>query len=650
MEEPRRSSRANKGQHSHRSLDELIEEERDPQTKKRAPSTSTSDSNKRLKTDDEEYGEGDVKCTPCGTDKNNYDEENDAGGMMIECESCKTWQHAKCMGYNTAKQIPNHYNCNDCQNPKAEVQNVNPVAKSTVPKATPKTIVKPKKNVVEAVKDVTRKRVAKAFYDVLKKILLQIETPLPEDFNQETTSNTWAFDLELVVFTWAGSQTNKKYIDKSRSLMVSIKKPAVIKRILEKDLSFDDLVNLSPEEIDEDLKKYADKVRQESIRRSVLTVDDSQGQRIRRTHRGEELVESSNNQSDDVNVNIMTRNIDHRRFKEDSPSEREIIKDTHTQPTYNYVQEDDDDEEQKDEHTEDIEHNKENDESESLSDDELTFILKDKKKTVSPPQQVQTPKEPVTHLPPVSSAKVWQGQLNFPEFASFGAKGEYFTCSTYKEPVDINSIIAFNRQIKICNEILAKSSYSIEGRLDRGRADAYLDKITATRDLFLVQVTPSNDNVDFDRVYGYLTDKKKVGVLSDKPGFVKDSYLLPIDGTSDNLPGYLSALSKVKGKKGLFALYVVKKDYTPSNPSILKKTPTSYTAPQVPSTDDLKSILKKLGGPSAPARVAEVPQGLPSGLTADQLSLLSGLIQQNPHVQQDPQALIQLLQQGRGYN
>lgn len=672
----RRSSRANKGQHSKREIDSYLDEDDFSSERKRLLNESIQDHKRphlEYEDDDGDYkeegdedkkeedvdvdDEGEVRCTPCGATSENYDEENDEGGTMIECESCKTWQHAKCMGFRTSRTIPKHYKCNICSGQGIDESQSDKSDSFDIGKK---------------LRDKTRASVAKAFVNVFKRNIPE-SYKMPEGMDTEKLSSKWAIQLEKEIFVWC-PRKDKKYTDKSRSLMVLIKKPNVMSRIIDGDLSFTKLVNSQPEEIDSELKEYAEKVRLESIRRSVLTVDANQGQRIRRTHKGEEIVEDTNNQQEDVDINIMSRNIDHRRFEDKEPARDIIVNDNSKSAYNNYIEEDDEDEEEEPQEI-DYKQNSANDGSTleedkeplsdiddvpDLDDDELDFIIKGKKKTENEPKKVTEIK-----LPPVLPSKVWSGRVTFPDFASFGASGEFYTCTNYKEPKNTQEVNVHNRFIKIAKEILSKDHYEVEGRLDRTRADAYLDKIVSTRDLVLVEVKCTENQPEYDKLYRYLLERNKVGVLSGRPTFVKDAYLLGIDGNDYNLPEYLKTLPKISGKVGLFALYIVKKDHIPAGPSILKKSTPVATNPNSGSSNPtsnnektplLDSILNKLGGNNNDQENIQLqnqPQAsngqdrLPTNLTADQLTYLSGLVQQNPHVQQNPQALIQLLQQQR---
>src|SRR5271154_1598283 len=78
----RRSSRANKGQHSR------FEK-------------------KRKVVDIVEDDDGEIRCL-CG------DNEDD-GGFMIQCESCGKWQHGECMGYENEDEVGDTYSCEVCR-------------------------------------------------------------------------------------------------------------------------------------------------------------------------------------------------------------------------------------------------------------------------------------------------------------------------------------------------------------------------------------------------------------------------------------------------------------------------------------------------------------------------------------------------------
>lgn len=682
-EEPRRSSRANKGTHSRRDLlDVYYKYDEEPEQKKRKKDAdfvpglaAQSKIDAPSLTLDRDL-EGEVRCDPCGTTQDNYDEETDEGGIMIECDDCGTWQHAACMGYQTKRAIPKQYLCNRChESVKMEANAAETVKASQAAQAdqaaqSPQNVVRelspdkkmvPDKKVVPVNK--TRLSVTKALTNVLSKThSAQVDGEQAEH---------WAQEMEKAIHAWSGT-TNKKYIDKSRSVMALVKKAPVFQRVVSGVLSVEDLALLPPEEIDSELKDYAEKVRQELIRRSVLTVEDELSQRIRRTHKGEEIVETTSNDVE-MNVNIAGRNIDHRVFRETTPTRENVIG-LLSGPNLYQIADDDDDE--RDQANNEKEAHKDNTEANPTdgnisaahddSDEELDFILGSRSpenKKISPRgSPVRSQAKSAPKLPPTMSSRFWSGDIVFPDFVQFGARAEFVRCTNYEKPKDVTTASFHNRAIRVCKELLEKPRYSIEGRLDRKRADPYVEKITTSRDLYVVKVESTEGQKDYEKLFDYLYSRSKVGVLSGRAACVKDAYLYALD---NDVPVFLN-LGPIT--RGLYAVFVVKKDYVPVGKSILKKS----LPPQQQATpaSNLDSILSKLaasltasiGGefhlpkPMAPPVVPQVAQqqlpSIPLELTPDQLQYLSELVNQNPHVQQNPQALISLLQNNQmpGYH
>jgi hypothetical protein len=44
------------------------------------------------------------------------EDDPDAGEFMVQCETCKAWQHGLCMGYEAEDQLPDDdYHCEQCR-------------------------------------------------------------------------------------------------------------------------------------------------------------------------------------------------------------------------------------------------------------------------------------------------------------------------------------------------------------------------------------------------------------------------------------------------------------------------------------------------------------------------------------------------------
>lgn len=99
LDEPRRSGRATKGQHTKNQED-------DPPKKKKGKKGS-----KAAASEAEENGDDDaiVRCI-CG------DTEDYRGWMMIVCDQCDAWQHNFCMGVTEDEaKLPEEYYCEQCK-------------------------------------------------------------------------------------------------------------------------------------------------------------------------------------------------------------------------------------------------------------------------------------------------------------------------------------------------------------------------------------------------------------------------------------------------------------------------------------------------------------------------------------------------------
>ncbi|KAG7909214.1 hypothetical protein KL906_002708 [Ogataea polymorpha] len=123
--EIRRSSRKTKGVNSRlEDLDKIGEPT--PRPKKRtASSKANGQKKKQLKRAVKVPEKEEVRCLPCGSHDLNYNEDEDERGVMIQCDKCETWQHAKCLlGTDREDSIPDNYVCNLCDPGNDKYQNL----------------------------------------------------------------------------------------------------------------------------------------------------------------------------------------------------------------------------------------------------------------------------------------------------------------------------------------------------------------------------------------------------------------------------------------------------------------------------------------------------------------------------------------------
>lgn len=619
MVEPRRLLRANKGKHlGHDAADIYfnLQEDSEPPLKKRnvdlldeeytkldqqqdEKQSRLDDTNAASKSDNEDENaddddSGEVRCDPCGTTSSNYNEDTDAGGTMIECEACNTWQHARCMGYKTDAAIPKYYQCNRCK----------PRREAPPRRAERKEVPRP------SATSQTRANVTKALATAIAKAAPAMDAA------------HWASQIENEVYLWAGG-TDRKYVDKSRAVMAMAKKVGVLHDLDLAVLTARDVVTRPPEEIDGDLRAVAEKVRQELIRRLVLAEEDLLKQRIRRTHKGEELVgddelgstmSGEQHQLEEILVaSKVERDVKNEADAENaSESTKSAFARGLTPPAQFNLYQLGDDEDRKVESGDDEPTNDADDAGDS--DDELDLILKGKEPAPQPHQPPPTPKpEPAIKLPPMMPRRFWDGEIVFPDYVTVAVDAEFAGCTNYVTPKDYSTASFHNKALRVCKELMVKSKYQIEGRLDRAKADPYLGAVGTSRDLYLVRlVTRESALAQHAKLKKYLVLRQKVGVLAGRPSFVKDAYVIAVEDEA-HAPEYLKFANV---DLGLYIVYVVKKDYVPVGKSILKKLAPAekeaVSAPVLPalklpnSVADLDLILSKLSG--SPALIAQVSQ------------------------------------------
>ncbi|KAG7920593.1 hypothetical protein KL905_003227 [Ogataea polymorpha] len=123
--EIRRSSRKTKGVNSRlEDLDKIGEPTSRPK-KRTASSKANGQKKKQLKRAVKVPEKEEVRCLPCGSHDLNYNEDEDERGVMIQCDKCETWQHAKCLlGTDREDSIPDNYVCNLCDPGNNKYQNL----------------------------------------------------------------------------------------------------------------------------------------------------------------------------------------------------------------------------------------------------------------------------------------------------------------------------------------------------------------------------------------------------------------------------------------------------------------------------------------------------------------------------------------------
>lgn len=365
-----------------------------------------------------------------------------------------------------------------------------------------------------------------------------------------------------------GTDVGPKYRTKFRSLSVILKddkNPDLHRRIVTGELTPEEFVTLSRDELmNPALRKMAEAVRAESIRNSILVVDD--GPRIRRTHKGEEYIDDafenqpeqdwksapkdkSNDPDKDQNTEEQeneTATIEDET-KSKSPSmvtfQEPLIHGNDTNNDLNNADYAYDDDQR--ESGMDIE-----------DDDDLDAILNGAKSTGKIKNPELSNKAEVMEddddydpfllptnsgkstSPPSEETVVYTGQVVMNMVSEFPG-----TAIHLSGPKGFDPYNSWNRVIN------ATSPLAIEGRLDCGVAAKYLRVVGQTKEIvsFILRSDEPNDTPQFNKLFDYFSSKNKYGVIvKAKPSRsfqgpqlqVKDAYLITLK-EGDPIPDYL---------------------------------------------------------------------------------------------------------------
>ncbi|KAG5363137.1 Transcription factor BYE1 [Yarrowia sp. B02] len=568
----RRSTRATRGRHSKYEEEEASKpvkmdkktdkSDKTPKTRPKTPTKPKSPAKTKPKKADEE---GIVRC-PCGATE---DDPSD-GKIMIECEDCLEWQHSQCvLQTNDLEQVPDHYVCNECSAKKPKEEEDKPY----VPDEKPEPVLRVSKSTnkrVGNIDDITEK-VRKSAAAALKGIFTSVPTSKysPEGSPEQFCENL-ALTIEQELYDMYGTlepEIGSTYRDKFRTLSFNLrdaKNETLRIRVMAGKVTPRTLVAMSSEEMmNPELQKLAEEVRAEAIRDTVLVVDEAP--RLRRTHKGEEIVGEYEEYIDNVDLalkmekerdgngdeaaeskkqlNRAVRDIDEGKeeTKPDSPKQA-----SHSPIVPKWKQDID-----LGQGESDHEHHDHNSDHEDKVNDILGDVTREAREaetddwtTISEAPFVWTGAVPMTGLEKTSCAAF-----------SLGSSSNHFDPN-----VSWGSIF------------YASKPLTVEGRLDKSKADPYLTKVlgSGTRDVAAFCLLPSDssesDREAYYKLYEYFHSRSKYGVIHNRSSLVKDAYLIPL--APEDTPPYILGslvhpsveLSSLKRSRPLLVvLYVVGK-------------------------------------------------------------------------------------------
>lgn len=146
------------------------------------------------------------------------------------------------------------------------------------------------------------------------------------------------------------------------------------------------------------------------------------------------------------------------------------------------------------------------------------------------------PYSPIEDIP--DPDLVWRGTVSMDGVAKFPA---------YAKQV-AGPDLSRNRMQTPWSDLLNKD-LKVHGRIDEDKANEYLCglRYSPPSDVIIINITPASPSSEFLDMYNYFHDKKRYGVLANKgPGNVRDTYLVPVPPGPGNIPDFVVNLSEHK--------------------------------------------------------------------------------------------------------
>ncbi|KAE8151392.1 transcription factor S-II, central domain-containing protein [Aspergillus avenaceus] len=384
-------------------------------------------------------------------------------------------------------------------------------------------------------------------------------------------------------------ETTEPYKAQLRTILFNVKKnPSLRDRLLVGSLLPDTLSKMSSQDMaSEELQQKDAEIKREAERQHIIVQD--QGPRIRRTHKGEELIE-------DENQNIASEPVfsaaPRRSLAEGSPSSqspgpqqssgegegpRKPGKQhkSDTKPTDGIAH---------DQHFPPRAHSPGGTDHDQVFPEVATHIRQPlpAKRAQADAEIDQLLKDDEPDSPPYSpkdyhdEGNVWRGKVIMNPISEFTSSAKHVGGA------DLSGRIPWNQ--------LIPSTLLVDGRIAVELASEYLCNLrfSASTDVSVICINRpemSKERTGFDKLFNYFQDRKRYGVVGKHPlTAVKDTYLIPIEAGSTKKPEFIellenNSLEDPTPERVLLVVFAVKTGE--SNPSSVQPSqePMSSASP-----------------------------------------------------------------------
>jgi hypothetical protein len=465
-----------------------------------------------------------------------------------------------------------------------------------------------------------------------------------------------------------------EYKNKFRNISFNLKdakNSALRERVLSGDLTPDKLVHLSNEELaNQELREQAEKIREEGVAQSVLKVQE--GPRIRRTHKGEELVgeevsaisptvgsatapfaraeEMSPSVKGDDEVPASPQSIasngsrnfsppPQRKSSMDfTPERKQSVSNFDMSDVWSHHRSPPSHEEPSEPMNLDLDILLDDLPQNQIDDPDIDRMINDDEGN-SPPYSPSAyefePPNITAQIPPV-----WSGTLSMPSVANFSAQARFVGGPHSVTTLPWSTILP--------------PHLVIDGRIPIDTTTKYLEaqRVSSTKDMIVIQLEPAEESHrEMQRkLYQYFHDRQRYGVLQIQSNLVKDAYLIPLSA-EEQIPLQIELMEsheipRSRTEPTLLAILVIQKNIP------IERSPVSFSPGNVipQSTSPPNNDISKPFSPAAPAALPVQPStfsppsnptlGLEAmGLSAADLAALQVVLIAHPEILSNPQIL-----------
>lgn len=520
----------------------------------------------------------------------------------------------------------------------------------------------PPKDLEPAIKELppTRQGPAKA----LKKSIVHVMTTMakeesieiPKDSSVDAMSETSALQIERAVFdTHPMSKHHKEYSQQIKSLTFNLKNnPELLHGLLEGVHTPTTLAVMTSDQLaSSEMQRQTAEMRAKAEKASILYQQETAGPRVRRTHKGEEVIDDealvTNDNKDDAPQSSLARrssaNIKHESAGDSAdqvelpePPSNEDFGGHQRSPSQGNF---------------DINKVFSSVRSPSISrprkpstlgapadgpgeDAEVDRLLEDDNDS-----QPYSPKEE-----PEDPDVIWSGSLAMSTIADFHAQAKYVGGAN------------FATALKRAWSELIPSRLAVAGRIPQQSAIEYLCglRYSPVTDIIVVSLEPTSADAQpqFKAIIDHFIKRERYGVVGEKvAGNVRDTYLVPVPPGDDNHPEFMlnlldNHIPKSRTEPMLLGVFVYRSDpsqvkaATPTTPATSGGgTPTPAPRPPVAAGERSASVSGPAFSPATPQAPANNTNNNGAAAPAPTTGLQSTTpvpIPQPPHARPPAQA------------